>query len=94
MLVRGCNGSYEFIDFRETAPAVAFESMCNNNVPASLYGGLASGVRGELRRLEHLHKKCGKLEWNTVFSPAAGGTMRFQSDCRYRKVHGICKAGV
>lgn len=27
MLVRGSNGSYEFIDFRETAPAAAFQDM-------------------------------------------------------------------
>jgi gamma-glutamyltranspeptidase / glutathione hydrolase len=27
MIVRGMNGSYEFIDFRETAPAAAFEDM-------------------------------------------------------------------
>lgn len=41
MLVRGCNGSYEFIDFRETAPAAAFQDMYKGNVNASLYGGLA-----------------------------------------------------
>lgn len=27
MLVRGNNGSYEFIDFRETAPGAAFQDM-------------------------------------------------------------------
>ena len=31
MLVRSSNGSYEFIDFRETAPAAATEDMYNNN---------------------------------------------------------------
>jgi len=41
MLVRGSNGKYEFIDFRETAPAAAFQDMYNNNTDASLYGGLA-----------------------------------------------------
>jgi len=41
MLVRAPNGSYEFIDFRETAPAAAFQDMYNNNTNASLYGGLA-----------------------------------------------------
>jgi gamma-glutamyltranspeptidase/glutathione hydrolase len=41
MIVRGKNGSYEQIDFRETAPAAAFENMYNNNTDASLYGGLA-----------------------------------------------------
>jgi gamma-glutamyltranspeptidase / glutathione hydrolase len=70
MLVRGCNGTYEFIDFREVAPAAAFESMYNNNTAASLYGGLASGVPGELRGLEHLHKNYGKLKWKIVVTPA------------------------
>lgn len=44
MLVRGSNGSYEFIDFRETAPAAAFEEMYNNNTNASIFGGLARYV--------------------------------------------------
>ncbi|KAK6223827.1 gamma-glutamyltransferase [Colletotrichum tabaci] len=70
MLVRSSNGTYEFIDFRETAPAAAFESMYTNNTRASIYGGLASGVPGELRGLEHLHKKYGKLPWAKVVEPA------------------------
>lgn len=41
MLVRGSDGEYEFIDFRETAPAAAFQDMYNNNTESSLYGGLA-----------------------------------------------------
>ncbi len=41
MLIRGSNGSYEFVDFRETAPAASFEAMYNNNVEASISGGLA-----------------------------------------------------
>lgn len=41
MVVRSTNGSYEFIDFRETAPAAAFEDMYLNNTAGSLYGGLA-----------------------------------------------------
>jgi gamma-glutamyltranspeptidase/glutathione hydrolase len=41
MLVRAPNGSFEFIDFRETAPAAAFEEMFNNSTHASTIGGLA-----------------------------------------------------
>ena len=41
MLVRGSNGSYEFVDFREMAPAAAFEDMYEGDVEASIYGGLA-----------------------------------------------------
>lgn len=39
--VRASNGTYEFIDFRETAPAAAFEDMYSQNVNLSLFGGLA-----------------------------------------------------
>jgi gamma-glutamyltranspeptidase/glutathione hydrolase len=41
MLVRSSNGSYEFIDFRETMPAAGFQDMYNNNTNASIYGGMA-----------------------------------------------------
>ncbi|XWW98958.1 hypothetical protein V2A60_006962 [Cordyceps javanica] len=70
MLLRDKNGNYEFVDFRETAPAAAFEDMYKNNTDASLYGGLASGVPGELRGLEYVHKKYGALEWAKVMAPA------------------------
>ncbi|KAK7752989.1 hypothetical protein SLS62_004938 [Diatrype stigma] len=69
-LVRSSEGEYEFIDFRETAPAAAFEDMYTNNTDASLYGGLASGVPGELRGLEHIHNKYGVLPWADVMAPA------------------------
>jgi gamma-glutamyltranspeptidase/glutathione hydrolase len=41
MLVHAPNGSFEFIDFRETAPGAAFEEMFNNSTGASTIGGLA-----------------------------------------------------
>lgn len=41
LLLRAPNGTYEFVDFRETAPAAAFENMYKGNVNASIYGGLA-----------------------------------------------------
>lgn len=73
MLVRSSNGSYEFIDFREMAPAAAFETMYSpplSNSNLSLYGGLASGVPGELRGLEHLHNNYGTLPWKHLMQPA------------------------
>ena len=68
--VRSPDGKYEFIDFRETAPAAAFEDMYKDNEPASRLGGLASGVPGELRGIHYLHQKYGKLDWATVLEPA------------------------
>ena len=41
MLVRGADGEYEYIDFRETAPAAAFQDMYINNTQGSTRGGLA-----------------------------------------------------
>ncbi|RYO86029.1 hypothetical protein DL766_009984 [Monosporascus sp. MC13-8B] len=69
-LVRNSEGKYEYIDFRETAPAAAYEDMYKNNTAASLYGGLASGVPGELRGLEYIHKNYGVLPWDQVLAPA------------------------
>ncbi|QIX00028.1 hypothetical protein AMS68_005545 [Peltaster fructicola] len=70
MLVRDEEGCYEFIDFRETAPAAATTNMFKNDVNASIYGGLASGVPGEISGLAYLHKHYGRLAWKDVVSPA------------------------
>jgi gamma-glutamyltranspeptidase / glutathione hydrolase len=73
MLVRSSGGSYEFIDFREMAPAAAFETMYSpplSNSNYSLFGGLASGVPGELRGLEYLHKNYGTLPWKHLIEPS------------------------
>jgi gamma-glutamyltranspeptidase / glutathione hydrolase len=41
MLVRGSDGQYEDIDFRETAPASYFQDMYNDEPIKSVLGGLA-----------------------------------------------------
>ena len=41
LLLRDSKGNYEFVDFRETAPAAAFEDMYKDNATASILGGLA-----------------------------------------------------
>jgi len=72
-LVRSKTGKYEFIDFRETAPAAAFELMYSpplSSSAASLVGGLASGTPGELRGLEYLHKNYGCLPWKQLIQPS------------------------
>ena len=59
MLVRDAKGNLEAIDFRESAPAAAFEDMYQGNVEGSKIGGLAAGVPSELAGLEYAHKKYG-----------------------------------
>lgn len=56
MLVRGADGEYEFIDFRETAPAAAFQDMYKNNTDASIYGGLARYV--QITLLVNMYGRC------------------------------------
>ncbi|KAF3912775.1 Gamma-glutamyltranspeptidase [Dactylellina cionopaga] len=70
MLIRSEKGEYEFVDFREMAPAAAYEDMFVNKTELSMYGGLASGVPGELRGLEYLHTKYGKLRWQKLIEPS------------------------
>lgn len=71
-LARAPNDTFTFIDFRETAPAASHRDMYVNNTAASLYGGLASGIPGELRGLEHLHRSLGTLPWKRLILPAIG----------------------
>ena len=47
MLVRSPKGTYEVIDFRETAPAAAFEDMYKDNINGSVFGGLARFAHSE-----------------------------------------------
>lgn len=58
-LVRDADGNYEAVDFRESAPAAAWEDMYKDRHQDSVAGGLAVAVPGEVRGLEYLHKKYG-----------------------------------
>ncbi|KAH8685400.1 gamma-glutamyltransferase [Tricladium varicosporioides] len=70
MLVRGPDGEYESIDFRETAPAAAFQDMYQGNAIGSIRSGLASGVPGDIAGLGYLHRKYGLLPWRAICNPA------------------------
>ncbi|KZT59198.1 gamma-glutamyltranspeptidase [Calocera cornea HHB12733] len=59
------------IDFREIAPAASNMSMFGKDPLASLFGGLAVGVPGELRGLELAHSLYGRLPWKDVVEPVA-----------------------
>ncbi|KAL8708919.1 MAG: hypothetical protein Q9220_006251 [cf. Caloplaca sp. 1 TL-2023] len=69
-MIRSSNGTYDSIDFRETAPAAADMDMFKDRVEASLHGGLASGVPGQLAGLDYIHSRYGKLPWDEVIMPS------------------------
>ncbi|KAL8890893.1 MAG: hypothetical protein Q9192_005811 [Flavoplaca navasiana] len=69
-LVRSSNGTYEAVDFRETAPSAAHEDMFKYHVDNSIVGGLASGVPGQLKGLEYIHAQYGRLPWSTILRPS------------------------
>ncbi|KAK4200015.1 gamma-glutamyltransferase [Triangularia verruculosa] len=70
VLVRSVKGTHDFIDFRETAPAASSETMFDGNVDASLSGGLASAIPGEVKGLYELHLRYGRLTWDKLLEPS------------------------
>ncbi|KAF4125880.1 gamma-glutamyltranspeptidase / glutathione hydrolase [Geosmithia morbida] len=70
VMVRDSKGNYEAIDFRESAPAAAWEGMYSGNVEGSMFGGLSVGVPSEVAGLEYTHRKYGSLPWEMVMHGA------------------------
>lgn len=56
-----------FFNGREVAPLAATKDMYENDTSASVKGGLAIGVPGEVSAMWELHQAYGKLEWSKLF---------------------------
>jgi len=73
-VVRVSAGKALALDFRETAPAAASETMYldakGNPTKDSLVGWRASGTPGSVAGLYELHKKLGKKPWKELLEPA------------------------
>lgn len=75
MTIHLADGTNTFINFRETAPAIASKDMYldkegNLIKDASLYGYLASGVPGTVKGLDAALEKYGSLSRQEVMAPA------------------------
>lgn len=74
MLLRMADGTTDFLDFRECAPAKASRDMYigsdGNPTRESIYGWKSAGVPGTVAGLEFAHKKFGKAAWKSLVTPA------------------------
>src|ERR1700761_4700790 len=75
MLIRMKSGEVHFVDFRETAPARATETMFQdaqgNVIPKlSVLGYQAVGVPGSVKGLVYAEQHFGKLDLTQVMAPA------------------------
>lgn len=83
-IIRTAHG-YESLDFRHSAPGAAtadFYARLDANKTA--IGGLSVAVPGELRGLEEIHRRFGRLSWRTLVEPSirlARDGFPFTHDC-------------
>jgi len=67
MIVRHPNSTAKVFNFRETAPAGATKGMYDGDPLASLFGGLAVGVPGEIAGYAEASRMFGNLPWQRLF---------------------------
>ncbi|KAJ3909984.1 gamma-glutamyltranspeptidase [Lentinula edodes] len=68
------------VDFRETAPSLANETMFPAGGNSSQFGGLAVAVPGAVRGLAEAHRRWGKLSWKQVIEPSAELALGWEVD--------------
>ena len=71
VIYNSTTGLTEVIDARETAPAAANETMFVGRPSASVTGGLAAAIPGELAGLYLAWQRHGALPWSRLVLPAA-----------------------
>lgn len=75
LVLRTASGEEHALDFRETAPSgvspASFQRRDGSiRAGASLSSGLAVGTPGTVRGLEEVHRRFGKLPWESLLGPA------------------------
>jgi gamma-glutamyltranspeptidase/glutathione hydrolase len=75
LLYRDKVGQVAALDYRETAPAAAFEKMYLDSLGEAIpdrsrFGALAAGVPGTVDGMWEAHKKYGRLKWRVLLQPA------------------------
>lgn len=75
LVFRGKDGKTDALDFREKAPAAAYETMFLDSTgkviaAKSRYGIFAAGVPGTVDGMWEAHKKYGALPWGELVAPA------------------------
>jgi len=75
MVYRGANGETAALDYRERAPAAAYETMYQDSAGTVLpdksrFGIFACGVPGSVDGMCEAHKKYGRLPWGNLVAPA------------------------
>jgi len=75
MVIRLNNGTVNTIDYRETAPAMAYKDMYLNKegeavASLSRYDRLASGIPGSVAGMYELHQKYGSLPMEALIQPS------------------------
>ncbi|KAJ3989135.1 gamma-glutamyltranspeptidase [Lentinula detonsa] len=68
------------VDFRETAPSLADETMYPPGGNSSQFGGLAVAVPGLIRGLAEAHRRWGHLSWKEIIEPSAELALGWEVD--------------
>ncbi|WVQ85542.1 gamma-glutamyltransferase [Cryptococcus sp. DSM 104549] len=66
-ILRTGKGEVESLDFRHTAPGAATNDFYKNPEVSTSVGGAGVAIPGEVRGLEELHKRHGRLPWSRLF---------------------------